>query len=224
MRIESATSPEGWPSVTWVQQWPVTSKGMQDIRKATIRAAIVVAVAILAFVAGGPGNGWVGMSILIWGLIWVAFKSGPPPGFKWEVWAKKPVTVDCEAQAFVEQRGDSLRFAWRFRTRAGEVFGDEVPLDSFTAFEVGALSDWFTAPQDEGDFGGARGVMIHVQGEGPKCVAAHFGAPADLATLEERLTASFIHSRPALSARLKPPAPAAPSPVPRDKRHLPKDL
>lgn len=217
---QTSMTEAGFPQVSWVQQMAVTSKGMQDIRTFAKRSAIVVAIAVLLFAISGPGEAWIGLNVLVWGLIIVALKSGPPRGWIWKDWAKKPVTVDCQATAFIEKQDDTLYFAWRFFTPEGLYVGDNVPLESFSIFEVGKLSDWITSPQDEVQYESGQGVFIHVQGVGPRCVAVHYGALAELSALHDHLTAAFINQRPALLKRNRPP----PAPVARDPDSLPATL
>jgi hypothetical protein len=219
-------TPQGLPSVSWLQQVPIEKRGSRMLRQFMFGGIVIGAV--LGAMVGHRDNGPGLFSGIVVGAIFgfvVALgtvnKSMEKP--TQQQWAEKPVLVECPAYARLEGAPGAYMFTFGFTSPKGELLGDSVPLDSFEAFEFGSLNEWFSDSEDRQVFGDCFGIVIHAGIEGTKPVAVHSGAKADLNKLHATLTALFVNNRPALQPRLKRP-PRAPAGRRADDDDIPDEL
>lgn len=201
MDIKITTTDEGFPQIKWTQDVAYSSNGAEMNRKFTRYGLAILAVSVMLFFGGSFYGAF--YVFFIGGTV-LALKVGPPlKGETYERWKLTPVTEPRDALATAVRYGNDLQFQviWAGGTRSdGAMF--EVPLNSFDAFEMGTLDDWFRQPGDIKRFMENSAIVIHPREQESKCVALHYRPRGELRALHEALTRVFIIERPAILAHL----------------------
>jgi hypothetical protein len=221
MDIAFDHTPDGYRNVIWIQMLPKTTKGARLRWQAILGGMVLGALlgwASLRRIDGVLLGGFFGG-----GLGGILFQKSMQ-GQDQQEWGRAPITAPSQGQAFARPsaRGE-MTFTWFFDTPDGGRLGDSVPLASFDSFELGSLNEWFAGPEDRRKFGDCLAIVLHAEGQGTKCVAAHAGSRAEIAQLHGVLTREFVVNRAAL---LQGPS-DAPKPeigAPRYSDDIPKTL